>query len=168
MSDAILALDIATRMGVAEGVLGAAVPSLYSIDFSRPKGEVEEIFGAATRWARKTFETLSPKLVAIEGLVPKYDKTIQCGLWAIVRGVAAVNGIPVTVAPIQTWRAFVLGNGKLPKREAKTRAIAVCTQLGWRVRNDDEAEAACIWIWACYQVEPRRAPKIPLFMRGAA
>jgi hypothetical protein len=62
----------------------------------------------------------------------------------------------------------VFGSGKLRRAEAKTRAIAVCTQLGWKVRNDDEAEAACIWIFAVSNMAPKLAPRIPLFMRGAA
>jgi hypothetical protein len=60
------------------------------------------------------------KLVIIEGLVPQYDKTPQCGLWAIFTGIAAIKEIPVIVAPIQSWRAFVLGNGRLKRDEAKT------------------------------------------------
>jgi hypothetical protein len=163
----ILALDVATRMGVAEGLPGET-PQLYSIDFSRPKGDTVDIFAAATRWARKTFETLPPRKAYLEGLVPKYDKTVQCGLWAIIAGAAHVNGVPIEVVPVQTWRAFVLGNGKLPRREAKTRAIQICAQLGWRVRNDDEAEAACIWLYACSLQAPKLAPRIPFFLRGAA
>jgi hypothetical protein len=162
-----LALDVAIRTGVAEGEPGDR-PNLFSIDFGRPKGEPEEIFAAAYKWGRKTFEVAPPRLVVIEGLVPQFDKTIQCGLWAIFTGIATANHVPVRVVPVQTWRAWVLGNGRLPKREAKTRAIAVCTQLGWHVKNDDEAEAGCLWLFGCAQVEPKLVPQIPLFMRGAA
>ena len=174
MSDAILALDIATRMGVAEGAPGET-PNIFCIDFGSRGGPaaerglgVAEIFANAVRWATRVFSEHPPKLVVLEGMIPKYDKTVQCGLWAIISGIATLNNVPFEVAPIQTWRAFVLGNGRMPKREAKTRAIQVCTQLGWAVHNDDEAEAAMIWLWACAQEAPRLAPKIPLFMRGAA
>jgi hypothetical protein len=30
------------------------------------------------------------------------------------------------------------------------------------------AEAGCLWLWAVMQVTPRLAPRLPLFMRGAA
>jgi hypothetical protein len=167
MPATIMALDVATRMGVAEGEPGSA-PSIYCIDFGASAIGTTEIFANAVRWASGVFGVHPPGRVVVEGLVPKYDKTIQCGLWAIIKGFAGAHRVPVDEAPIQTWRAFVLGNGRMPKREAKTRAIQVCAQLGWKVRSDDEAEAACIWIWACGQFAPKLAPRIPLFMRGAA
>jgi hypothetical protein len=171
MADTILALDIATKTGICEGALGST-PNIFSIDFRGQSQQrdptIEDVFANAVKWANRTFGTFPPKLLVAEGLVPKYDKTIQCGLWAIITGIATVNKVPVREAPIQTWRAFVLGNGKLSKREAKTRAIAVCAQLGWKVRNDDEAEAACIWLHACSIEAPRLAPRLPLFLRGAA
>lgn len=166
MPSTILALDVAICTGVAEGEPGTT-PNIFSIDFGRGK-DSGDIFAAAIKFARRTFETAPPRLLILESLVPQYDKTIQCGIWSIMEGHARLNGVPVREAPIQTWRAFVLGNGRMPKREAKTRAIQVCTTLGWKVRNDDEAEAACIWLWACAQEAPKLAPRIPLFMRGAA
>jgi hypothetical protein len=170
MSEAILALDVATRMGVAEGAPGQT-PNISCIDFSggRRDATTHDIFGNAARWAMRVFSSPErPGHVVLEGLVPQYNKTIQCGLWGIIDGIASAHGIPVDEAPIQTWRLYVLGSGKLNKREAKTRAIQVCTQLGWKVRNDDEAEAACIWLHACSLQAPRLAQRIPFFMRGAA
>jgi hypothetical protein len=166
MPGTLLALDVAIHTGVAEGEPGNA-PNIFSVNFGRGS-DTPDIFAAAVKWAARTFETCPPKLLIVEGLVPKFDKTIQCGLWAIFTGFARVNNVPVRTTAVQTWRAYVLGDGRLPKREAKTRAIAVCTQLGWKVRNDDEAEAGCLWLWGCAQVAPRLAPNIPLFMRGAA
>jgi hypothetical protein len=173
----ILALDVATRTGVAWGEPGEK-PKLLTVNFGRPLLGFEAptgqsdgaLFARAFIWI-KTFEIMrKPFLIVIEGLVPQYDKTIQCGLWAIFHAVAAAKGIPVIVAPISTWRAFVLGSGKLKKDEAKTRAIATCTRLGWEPKGHDEAEAACIWLWGCAQVAPERAQRAePLFLgKGAA
>jgi hypothetical protein len=171
MADTILALDIATRTGVAEGIPGNT-PNIFCIDFGERSspGEVrhEDVFANAVKWATRVFGEHPPKLLVIEGLVPQYDKTLQCGLWAIISGIATANKVPVRIAAIQSWRLFVLGSGKLRRAEAKTRAIAVCAQLGWSVKNDDEAEAACIWIYACSMMAPKLAPRMPLFMRGAA
>jgi hypothetical protein len=167
MPGTIIALDVAIRTGVAEGVPGNA-PNIFSVNFGASGGSQPDIFAASVKWATRTFETTPPGLLVIEGVVPQYNKTIQSGLCGIFIGFARANNVPVREAPVQTWRSFVLGNGRLPKREAKTRAIAACTQLGWPVKNDDEAEAACIWLWACAQVAPKLAPRIPFFMRGAA
>lgn len=174
----ILALDCATRTGVAWGEPGS-VPVLETVNFGKPLPDLprapagqdsSEIFGRALVWinqilAPHTAMSLSPGLVVIEGLVPQYDKTLQCGLWAIMTGVAAVKGIPIVIAPIQTWRAFVLGQGNLKKDLAKTRAVQTVTQLGWQADSHDAAEAGCIWLWACGQVCPGKMPKIPMFMR---
>jgi hypothetical protein len=168
MFDSIISLDVAIRTGVAEGAPGS-MSNIYSVDFgSRSSVSRDDIFAAALKWARKTFETAAPKIAFLEALVPQYDKTIQCGLWAIIAGTARLNGIEMREVAVQTWRSFVLSHGRLPKREAKARAIQVCARLGWPVKNDDEAEAACIWLWGCAQVAPKLAPQIPLFMRGAA
>jgi hypothetical protein len=48
-------------------------------------------------------------------------------------GVVAVKGIPVIVAPIQTWRAFVLGSGKLQRDEAHMGALANCGLVSQRI-----------------------------------
>lgn len=180
----ILALDVATRTGVAWGEPGEQ-PQLMTVNFGRPLAEcyapaqgldghhAGDVFGRAivftTRFMNIAAQADKPvRLIVIEGLVPQYDKTLQCGLWAIVNGIAAIKRIPVIIAPIQTWRAAVLGFGRLKKDEAKTRAVSVCTQLGWEPKGHDEAEAGCIWLWAVMQLAPRLAPRLPLFMRGAA
>ena len=125
--------------------------------------------GPSSGWPGSCVEQ-APALLVIEGVVPQYDKTIQSGLFAIFTGIANAKGIKVLVAPVQTWRAFVLGDGKLPKAKAKARAVAVVHQLGWAEADVDHnaAEAGCQWLWACSQVEPKSVPRIPLFMRGVA
>lgn len=49
-----------------------------------------------------------------------------------------------------TWRAKILGKGagKLPRAEAKQRALNYCRWMDMRVNSDDEAEAICIGFWA--------------------
>ncbi len=73
-------------------------------------------------------------------------------------------------AHIGTWRSFVLGDGRLKKELAKTRAVQTVTRLGWDVDSHDAAEAACIWLWCCAQVAPDRAQRAePLFLgKGGA
>jgi len=116
-----VALDAATRTGVCLGEPGAT-PRLLTVSFQRL--DTYQIFARAMVWMGRLVREEAAAgrpigLVVIEGLVPQYDKTLQCGLWAIFTGIAAVKEIPVIVAPIQTWRAFVLGSGKLNKLNAK-------------------------------------------------
>jgi len=170
---AILALDAATRTGVCEGAPGET-PVLETVNFGKGGPEAPDLFGRAIVWiTRRINDAASAErpicLIVIEGLVPQYDKTIQCGLWACLTGVAAVKQIPVIEAPIRTWRAFVLGSGKLNKLTAKARAINLTTQLGWDPKTHDAAEAGCIWLWGCSQVAPKLTHRFePLFLRRSA
>lgn len=194
---AILALDAATRTGVCCGVPGET-PVLETVEFgSAPKRAPKredcisaseyrrlsalhggasadfEIWSRAHKWLSIRISDACAlkrpvKLMVLEGLVPKYDKTIQCGVYAVFGAIARNWDIPIITAMPQTWRAVVLGEGKLKAAVAKTRAVAVTAQLGWNPQGHDEAEAACLWLWACTKVAPRQTHKFPLFMRGAA
>lgn len=176
----ILALDVATRTGVAWGAPGET-PQTATVDFGKPLPSLTaptgkdqtDLFGRTLRWAASHLHHgyqhhIPAKLVILEGLVPQYDKTLQCGMHAIFQAVAAAKGIPVMIAPIFTWRKFVLGDAKLKKEMAKTRAVQKVTRLGWDVDSHDAAEAACIWLWGCAQVAPDKAHRAePLFLGGA-
>lgn len=165
----IMAIDAALRTGIATGEPGSA-PTLEFVDFARPHDDHADIFGRAVKWmARRLADGPPIDLVVLEGVVPQYDKTIQAGLCGVLAGIANAKGIKVEVVAVQTWRAFVLGDGKLPKVRAKARAVAVVHQLGWAEADVDHnaAEAGCQWLWACSRVAPRLLPQIPLFMREA-
>lgn len=50
--------------------------------------------------------------------------------------------------PVNTWRKAILGKGNLETEEAKARAVQHCRWLKIGATNHDEAEAACIALWA--------------------
>jgi hypothetical protein len=169
---AILALDAATRTGVAQGAPGET-PVLDTVSFKRELDDDFDIWARAQVWLIRRLnaavEADRPiELLVLEGLVPQYDKTIQCGIYACFGAVARNKRIPIMWAMPQTWRAVILGDGKLKTAVAKTRAVSVAAQLGWNPQGHDEAEAACLWLWACTKVAPRQVQRFPLFMRGAA
>jgi hypothetical protein len=170
----ILALDSATCTGVCEGEPGGS-PVLEAVDFGRELDDEFDIWARAQLWIIRRFNAAHEAgrpigLMVIEGLVPQYDKTIQCGIYAVCGAVARNKGIPILRAPIATWRAFCLGNGRMKGKLAKQRSVEIATQLGWKPPNHDAAEAAMQWLWACSQVAPRQAHRFePLFLkRGAA
>ena len=54
------------------------------------------------------------------------------------------NSLVEFVSPT-VWRKQFSLNGK--REEAKRKAIALCTNLGYKVKNDDEAEAILIGLF---------------------
>ena len=164
----ILSLDQAMSTGVCFGDPGGT-PVLETVNFGGREHDDEfDIWARAQVWLIRRIADQRPALITLEGLVPKWDKTIQCGIYAAFGGIARNKNIPVMVLPVQTWRLHVLGDGKLPAKTAKARAVAVAGQLGWSPNGHDEAEAAMQWLYACSRVAPRLLPQIPLFLRGAA
>jgi hypothetical protein len=164
----ILSLDQAIKTGVCFGEPGAT-PELETVNFGgRDHDDEFDIWARAQIWLIRRIADCRPALITLEGLVPKWDKTIQCGIYSVFGGIARNKSIPIMVTSVQAWRLHVLGDGKLKKEIAKARAVALCGQLGWAPDGHDEAEAACQWLYACSRVAPRLVPRIPLFLRGAA
>jgi hypothetical protein len=163
----ILALDSAKVTGVCEGIPGAK-PLLETVNFARPHDDEFDIWARAQTWFIRRILASRPGLILLEGLVPQFDKTLQCGIFSSFGGIARAKQIPILVAPVQTWRAAILGDGKLKKEVAKARALSICGSLGWSAPDHNAAEAAMQWLYACSKVEPKSVPRIPLFMRGAA
>lgn len=169
----ILAIDPATVTGVCEGRPGAC-PRLTSLKFREDKSEgPEEIFGRAVYWLAERLRSDRPTLVVIEQPFPSnnFDSTmITIGLYGVLTGIVACKGIPIKVAPIQTWRKYFLGRGNLKGDEAKRQCLKLCEQLGWDTKGDhNAAEAGGIFSWACSQVAPRNVTRVePLFARAAS
>ncbi|MDX0765215.1 hypothetical protein GOD36_23625 [Sinorhizobium medicae] len=67
-----------------------------------------------------------------------------------VRQLAIDRGIGFETVAVKTWRAALYGRGggSLGKDDAKRRARDYCRWLGITAKNHNEAEAACVAIWA--------------------
>lgn len=152
----ILALDVATKTGVAEGRPGD-VPHLQTIDF-RGKDDLTGVYGRATLWLATKLRDDPPVLVVIEKPVPpasayghtNYDTTlITIGMFGILCGIVHCKGIRLEIAPISTWRKHFIGKGNYPGKIAKDMALQRCDLLGWDAEDHNAAEAAGIWDWAC-------------------
>lgn len=163
----LLAIDPATKTGIAEGAPGEK-PRLATLDFGRPdESGPEQIYARAVTWFAKRLRNDVPHMMAIEQPFPSQNHAttlISIGLFGIFVGIARTKGIPVREAPIQTWRKYALGVGNLPGHEAKRRALILCERLRWLAPDHNAAEAAMIWLWLCGQVDPRKATRPePLF-----
>jgi hypothetical protein len=159
----ILALDLASRTGIATGV-AHETPVLSFVDFSRPGDSDADVFARAARWMGDWLQDHRPDIVVIEAPVPKYDKSLQQGIRGIVLGLAAIQGLRIIEVEVQTWRKYALGFGNYPGKVAKARCVELCQRLGWTLPiggkrtglpDHNSAEAAGIWLWACARVDPK-------------
>jgi Holliday junction resolvasome RuvABC endonuclease subunit len=78
---------------------------------------------------------------------PNADQIILWKLEGALEALAANAKIPTLSVPVRTWRAAVLGSGKLSRNEAKSAAKLYCERIGAGKLNEDEAEAVCIGIY---------------------
>ena len=155
----ILALDVATQVGVAVGVPGGR-PSCWSVDLGKGLPD-EQRFSKALVLTHDLIGRHQPSLIAIEAAVggPKASAYL-IGLVACIRGCAANRSVPVRTFPINsirkhfTGRALALRDFPALKPAAAKKAIKQvvmdrCRLLGWTVDDADAADAAALWDFAC-------------------
>jgi hypothetical protein len=162
----ILAIDPALHTGVADGIVGPdARPTMTTWDVSRPvsenvkrDGRPEAAFARAALRINMWIALAKPDVLAIEQPLPPHrmqgatqwaTTQMLLGLYGVYTGVAGLMQVRVLPVHMQTWRKVALGKGNLDRADSKAAALKVCKLQGWAVKNDDEAEAACIWLWAC-------------------
>ena len=164
----ILAVDPATVSGFAVGEPGSA-PRLWTVDFRNKKNdELEAICANAVGHFTRAVLDHKPTHLAIELPFPSQrfaTMQITLGLYGIMTGVAIGKGLQIMRAPISEWRKYFLGTGKLPGKESKRAALAVCKQFGWSAPDHNAAEAAGIWCWATGQLK-LNALRPPLIGNG--
>lgn len=153
----VLALDLASSMGVAVGVSGCP-PKTTTIHLG--KGSEDARFSRLLTVVAKLLAEHQPDLVAIEAAVggPKTSHYLV-GLSACARGVCFNRGVRVELCNIATVRRHFLGkhltmkhfpgkNAAAAKKAIKAQVIARCGLLGWHVESDDEADAAATFSFA--------------------
>lgn len=169
----ILALDVATKTGVAVGVPGRP-PKAWSVDLGEAQPH-DRRFSNVLVLTHGLIETHKPRLIAIEGAVggPKASAYL-IGLVACIRGCAANRGVPVETYPINsirkhfTGRALAVRDFPALKPAAAKKAIKQivmdrCRLLGWDVPDADAADAAALWDFACATHGAQTVPTGGLF-----
>lgn len=163
MQGTILAIDLATAFGWAEGVPGKK-PLSGSERFAPPGASDGAIGAAALKWAADRFAVSRPKTIFIErpGLygVAKGKSSVQViqrllGLCFLVQSVAYRRGIyDVRYARADEVRLHFLGSRKLSGDAAKKSVSARCKALGWEHQDYDESDALALWSFGCEQIRP--------------
>jgi crossover junction endodeoxyribonuclease RuvC len=174
----VLALDIATRLGWARGPVGPGGPRCGSVQFGKPGASQLAICGHALEWAIDTINPPLPDIVAIEALLPPHvtrgksnvDHDLLAHLHGIILGVCFMRGVfKVNKYPVMTIRNHFIDLSACAKGQAKRMVQDKCKLLGWLAADDDAADAAACWSYACSLLDPEQAIRIsPLFNRVRA
>lgn len=118
------------------------------------------------------FAVSPPAIVIIEaplyiaGRSAHTAKTLMA-LFGVAMGASHAAGARIIEGNVQTVRRHFVGQSRPddPKRAVMDR----CRQLGWTVRNDDEADAAALWAFAMATNFKKWAPRsTPLFTQAVA
>lgn len=160
----VLAFDLATSTGVALGHAGQT-PRAWSVDLGKERGHAAR-FSKALRMVRLLTDDFKPDLIAVEAPVggPKTSHFLV-GLSACVTGEAMNQGVRCEKFAINEIRKHFLGKhltvkhfphlkSHQAKAEIKRSVMNRCALLGWHVPNDDAADAAALWDYACAKHHP--------------
>src|SRR4051794_23184226 len=153
----ILALDLATACGIAEGTPGGD-PRASSKTFAVEAGG---LFGAGERALMFFSDRLTvdpPAAIFIErpGLhsIGKAGTSFQAifrlfGLIFLAGVIARCRGIyDVRLIEVKDVRKHFLGGAGVAGPDAKRLTQARCRELGWSFKNPDEADALALWDFA--------------------
>lgn len=162
MGPFILALDIATNTGVAQGRPGET-PRASRICFGEDGESHAKVFARALREFTFLVVDWKPDIVYLEEPLPILGihqrtnaRTIirLNGLWALAITVCEMKGVRHKSVPVNDVRAAFIGKGRFHRTEAKRRTKGMCRLLGWPAKNEDEADALAVWHFACANEAP--------------
>lgn len=164
----VLALDLATKSGVALGKAGER-PHSFSERLRGPEDEPERAFKKLGIMLRDIFMVNAVDLVVVEapmsmgGMLEQDDKSprgfrfrsnpetilILQGLYAVTFGICGPYGIRCKKANVQTVRKHVVGAAR--PTDPKNAVINRLHQIGYLdrdCRDDNRADAVALHIWA--------------------
>jgi len=143
----IISLDLATRVGVCEGIPGG-VPRLSSITLPSTGDDVGEFLCAYHEWLISLL-AFRPKLVSFEvpvlGGAKMNVKTVEklIGLSNHTQFVCRMKGIEYGAIGIQKNKQFLTGNARAQKDDM----IAAARRYGMDPKCHDEADAFALWAY---------------------
>lgn len=172
MPNTILALDLASQFGWAEGAPGET-PRFGSKRFAPAGAEPEDVFAGAIREMTPRLAAFPPRVLVFEtpSLFQLRDgksnpRTVEVlfGLPAIIQGLARHFRVPIIrKASANSVRKHFIGNGRMPRAQAKKAVVAECRRRGWNVRNDDEGDACALWDYAASIIQsPGQNPPVDI------
>lgn len=159
----ILALDLATRFGWAEGPIGG-VPRYGSERFAPAGADRAAVLAGAVRFFQRRFMAFRPAAVVFEAPLPpsfmrghtnfNTSRTLLA-LPGIIEALCSINGIHrCEEAKVSDIRRFFIG-GNPRGEEGKKQTIAKLVGMGFEPQDDNAADALALWHYACAKYRER-------------
>lgn len=160
--DVFIAFDAAKKCGVCYGP-AFKPPVVTTWDLP---GDLGERGCFLMKNTRLTFERIKPAKCFIEAPMEAHVATMAGtaptttislnGYVFVLMMVCHQFDVPWELYPRQTILKHFTGQGRYAKKDDGKRACVVrCKQLGYEVRNYDEADAAALWDYGCAVNNPR-------------
>lgn len=173
----VLALDLATNTGWAEGEIGA-LPRFGSTRFAPAGSAPAAIFGGAIQWLGTRLQAFRPHVIAYEapfapsvmrGHTNANTARILLGLPAVMEGVSYRMGVHnLMEASVGDVRQHFIGTRRLKSAEAKRAVIQRCRDLALDVQDDNQADAVALWFFITAVLDQRTSARSsPLFIEGS-
>jgi len=168
----ILALDLSSRTGWAYGQINARSPEGFGTWFLPTIGGEGARYCAFENELAAMIETAQPDRMIMEapltfqallGVSNMKTMAQQLTLRGIGYSEAYRASIPCSEVSAEIVRAAILGKGRFPKGTVKDVVVAHCWAQGWKVPDDNSADAVLTWAWLAGQLRGTAAVAGRLF-----
>jgi Holliday junction resolvasome RuvABC endonuclease subunit len=164
----ILTLDLATNTGHCAGAPVERLPRIGSFKLPSTGEDIGRFAVEAEDRVAALLDAERPGLVVFEmPILPKKTQLITVrklsGLvWEVERQCTR-RKIRCREGRASSVKKFFTGSGRAEKLDT----MQIARRYGWRVRTDDEADAAALWAYAVCKVAPEHAARFALGPLGA-
>lgn len=159
----VLGLDLATNTGFAIGDLGG-VPRFGGHRLPSTGDDLGRFLAAFEDWLLDTIRRDVPDRVFFEAPILSQSTMTARKLMCLAGETERIchrERLPVKEVVISQAKKFITGHGYADKQMVVEAAHA----RGWKVANDNEADACAIWLFGCATLAPKvilPAPAIEL------
>lgn len=164
----ILTLDLATNLGWCLGTPSDAMPRFGHHKLPSTGENIGAFAVAFEDWLTAFLEREKPAIVVFEAPIlprqttPATVRKLSGLVWEVER-VCRRLGIKCREGRKSSVNLFFAGHGWAKK----TDTMAICRRYGWKVRNDDEADACALWAYAAFKLDPEAAKLFAIGPIGA-
>ena len=166
----LLSLDIATKLGWCHGDTGGGDPVSGVHALPKTGEELGPFLHSYGHWLKKLLETERiERVIFEEAIMPSGMTNLTTllklyGLIGMTETVCYTKQIPVFQIAAGTWKKAFCGRGNFGKSAKPYPPIARCQEMGWTVKDDNEADARGIWVTAVQRIDASSAMRFdPLF-----